>query len=259
MNEHYISLASNNSIDLYPTNNESAFTTQLSSPFSLKGGWELALLDIQFNAEIFNLRSPYNILSVSNSISEQTREIEIPPEQYESTIQLLDAINLSLRQSDIQDIFFALYNNKCTMSLGIDYALRMSEVLSDVLGFDKQFFFFNEHEDDPKQQFIRVEADTEVDVHKGLMYQIFCYCDIIEHQIISHISTQLLKIVPIYYVNAKHTKPYEIVSPQYLKLSTLDFDRITIHLKGSDGQYLSLGHKSVSPTVINLHLRKIDD
>ena len=53
--EFQLTLPSNSSIEFFPNNKASDFTTKLPTPISLEGDWELALIDIQYPHYSYNV------------------------------------------------------------------------------------------------------------------------------------------------------------------------------------------------------------
>ena len=60
--EFQLTLPSNSSIEFFPNNKASDFTTKLPTPISLEGEWELALIDIQYPHNWYNVTEDVGIL-----------------------------------------------------------------------------------------------------------------------------------------------------------------------------------------------------
>ena len=79
--EFQLTLPSNSSTEFFPTNKASDFTTKLPTPISLEGDWELALIDIQYPHNWYNVPEDVGILlflePVDESILDTFKQISI--------------------------------------------------------------------------------------------------------------------------------------------------------------------------------------
>lgn len=73
LDEFYVTLPSNSSMDYFPENTQSSYRTKLFSPIVLSGEWEVAL------SEVFMPKSWFNVNSRNNSYSVTLEKEEILP------------------------------------------------------------------------------------------------------------------------------------------------------------------------------------
>lgn len=73
LDEFYVTLPSNSSMDYFPENTQSSYRTKLFSPIALTGEWEVSL------SEVFMPRSWFNVNSHNNSYSVTLEKEEILP------------------------------------------------------------------------------------------------------------------------------------------------------------------------------------
>jgi len=68
--EFQLTLPSNSSTEFFPTNKASDFTTKLPTPIALEGEWELALIDIQYPHNWYNVPEDVGILFFLEPVDE---------------------------------------------------------------------------------------------------------------------------------------------------------------------------------------------
>ena len=90
--QFYLTLPSNASLDVYPNNTLSDYTTRLFNPIQLTGNWEVGLSEIQYPHCYFNITDGNNSLTYSEN-GKLTRYLKIPHGYYSSIQELLKTIN----------------------------------------------------------------------------------------------------------------------------------------------------------------------
>src|SRR5450631_2646033 len=98
----YVTLPSDSSLDQFPQNTASSFTTKLKHPLILKGRWEVALVELQYLNSIFTVLEDTSFrVIMCTAINNQALEtptvcednwIRVPAGNYQRAEDLLDII-----------------------------------------------------------------------------------------------------------------------------------------------------------------------
>lgn len=93
LDEFYVTLPSNSSMDYFPENTQSSYRTKLFSPIAISGEWEVAL------SEVFMPRSWFNVNSHNNRYSVTLKKEEILPlDKVKYSIQLPDKVGENVEE-----------------------------------------------------------------------------------------------------------------------------------------------------------------
>ncbi len=68
--EFQLTLPSNSSVEYYPNNKATDFTTKLQTSISLEGEWEAALIDIQYPHNWYNIPEDVGIVVILEPVDE---------------------------------------------------------------------------------------------------------------------------------------------------------------------------------------------
>ena len=103
----YVTLPSDASMDQYPENNSANWTTKLKHPVSLRGKWEVALVEMQYLNSLSTLSKPQQmIVRTFSALDEWTKPtftdhvIKFPPGHYQSAQSFLDHIRRNIPKLD---------------------------------------------------------------------------------------------------------------------------------------------------------------
>ena len=109
MDNFYVTLPSNSSVDVFPDNKKSNFTTHLNTPINLNGNYEVALASITCTR---NIKNDYGELVVKKSGENYPFLLDINPDLH---LELTDAFNLQDKinndSKEIFSLFQILYNS----------------------------------------------------------------------------------------------------------------------------------------------------
>ncbi|XP_055930006.1 uncharacterized protein LOC129984661 isoform X2 [Argiope bruennichi] len=132
VNDFYITLPSNSSMDYFPKNTQASFRTKLSRPIILTGEWEVGL------SEIFVPRTWFNIGNHNNKYSityEETKLVEkdfleysirIKIEQGTSDEDIIDNINQSIEAICGHFVSFELDHKNMNILIAPNYELHLT-------------------------------------------------------------------------------------------------------------------------------------
>eukprot|EP00057_Strongylocentrotus_purpuratus_P015148 XP_011669622.1 PREDICTED: uncharacterized protein F54H12.2-like [Strongylocentrotus purpuratus] len=194
----YITLPSNSSMDYFPNNTLTSFTTKLATPLVLRGEYEVALVDIIYPHSWYNVNFTNN--KYSFSIGDQVISVgRIPEGHYRDAQGICMAFNESLpanlRNKACFNVNPATYKVRATIQP--NSGVYLSEGLGQLFGFPEGTLYSDE------------EARFLPDINGGL-YALYAYTDIIENQRVGDISAPLLRIVSV-----DHQRAGEVIERSY--------------------------------------------
>lgn len=248
----YLTLLSNSSIEYFPENKTTLFSTKLPKSVILEGTWYVGVVEFQYPCTMFTVQEHENIVYVGktmlmpgdSSTSMVYYKTHIPATNYDSINHILTALNSIKENVRFRYDDLSKFVNVAVMDTNIR-SLSLSPQLSLQLGFE------------PNRNLVEKGfAKCPANLHLGLPPQLFVYCDIIEPQIVGDVMTPLLRIIPldpskyIYGANKMHV----FSPPHYLPVMRREFDTIEIDIRSSTGQKIPFQFGVVC---IKLHFRKL--
>ena len=104
----YVTLPSNACHDIYPDNNNSSYTVQLSQPIELVGPYEVALAEIMYCATWNNIVSLEDYFVVKHDARPELPPTycKIPSGNYETIEELVKEMNAILKKLNITVIVY---------------------------------------------------------------------------------------------------------------------------------------------------------
>ena len=112
MSHFYLTLPSNSSSKYFPNNTLTHFVTKLHNDVSLSGDWEVALVDIMYPQNWYNVIGQYIDVSLNRTIDIEPEitpqeglspsyehRVEIPSGYYGSMAELIKVLNTSIRET----------------------------------------------------------------------------------------------------------------------------------------------------------------
>ena len=261
----YLTLPSNSSLQLYPRNTLTHFTTQLAKDIDLQGQWEVGLSEIQYPHTWHNMSSEEGWIHFKKG--HHHKRLLLHPGQYDTPEQLIASLNqlftpqqptytVQTRPTSLQiaferpvktsrlepEVTFAYHHvtRKASIMIKPRCELELSPTLERILGMPNQQMSAGRH------QGVHV-----VDVNQGF-YSLYIYCDVVEPRPVGDCQVPLLRIVPIEGENGQMiTKTYEHI--QYVPLLRKHFRTIEIDIKKDTGESVPF---ELGKLVVTLHFRK---
>lgn len=251
----YLTLPSNSSLQFYPQNTVTQFTTQLAHPLDLQGHWEVGLAELQYPHTWHNMNEGDGWITVRKYGRE--KRVILPPGQYDTPEQLIGALNQlftprrvpygvetrpSVRVKTLKDVDFSYHaiTQKVTLTIRTRIQLKLSPILKLMLGMKESHLSSGTH-----------EGMHVVDVNQGF-YSLYVYCNIIEPRPVGDSEVPLLRIVPIEGKSGQMiTKTYEHI--QYIPLLQKHLRAIEINIRKDTGENVPF---ELGKSVITLHFRK---
>jgi hypothetical protein len=272
----YLTLLSNSSFNHYSENKTSNFKVHLSKEINLRGSWSVALTEISYPNTFHNVGERGNKITITllhygktyYNLSDDKIELFIEAYLEQKPEQVLELeLEIPIHHCDSLEDLVTLVNQKFAAVFGVNL---FEESLSDS-GLVK----LNIRREGTVLQAIKLQGRLalqlgftpeddilmfEHSLHKpslsfGLPLDIFIYIDIIEPQLISDICGQVIKIVKTVDKNTSFGESVhrEIMNRNYLPLSKLNFQTISIQLRDNLGDLLPFKFGS---STIQLHFKK---
>lgn len=230
----YVTLPSDSSLQYFPENKISHFTTQLPTSIELKGEWEVGLSEIIYPHSWNNINDSNNLFSYEDDSGSVITK-HISPGYY-NTSEIIRAITAQTPADKIH-----LKYNEMTKKVKIQTLKGLSihfGNLSPLLGF-------------PQEKLTgMIKSPFVADPH--VVYSFFyVYTDLVVPQIVGDVQAPLLRVVK---VNGRNG---EVISqhydrPQYIPIMRHSLQTIDIELRLNSGGFVPFERGKV---IIVLHFR----
>lgn len=264
MHDFFITLVSNSSTDIFPNNTTSSFTIHLPEKISLRGIWDVAIAEIHYNYNFFNVSDRNNKLILrqldstnndtsSNTISKSPRThfIQIPNGYYNTIRDLVNTINHHL----------AAHLRKDKILLSIDAVNSRTHVYKENIISDIDNIFLEGRLNmqlgfEPHQDILRYKASPHIgNLCFGVPDQMLIYTDIIEPTFIGHERAYVLKVVntearQLQFGDACYK---EYTHMHYMRVQKREFDTISIDIRDHTGKFMPFQHGVL---MVKLHFKQ---
>lgn len=259
--DFFITLMSNSSLSTQPNNKTSSFIVSLPQNISLPGKWRVAVAEIHYNYNFFNISKDNNNVNVSisriNPIFPDERDniiihsCEIPPGYYKKIDDVIEIINEKVKEKTkiVEDILsLDKLNGRCKVHFGSQehriHGVFLQGRLNMQLGFQPdtnlKYYTFSPH---------------CCNINFGVPDQMLIYTDIIEPTFIGHEKAYVIKIV--------NTQPKQLVfgdacyvafeQMHYMPVQKREFDTIAIDIRDHTGNFMPFQHGVFT---VKLHFKK---
>lgn len=250
----YLTLLSNSSMEYFPENTSTLFSTKLPKSIILDGAWTVGIVEFQYPCTMYTVQDHENVVYISKTMVMPNEEkpslvyykAHIPATNYDSINHILTALNNIKEKIKFRHDEVSNFVNVSIMDESIK-SLTFSPNLSLQLGFE------------PYRNLVEKGLGKyPANLHLGLPSQLFVYCDIIEPQIVGDVMTPLLRIIPIdtskyvYGANKMHV----FSPPHYMPVMRREFHTIEVDIRSSTGQKIPFQFGTVC---VKLHFRKLYD
>ena len=266
VNQFYLTLPSNSSMDVFANNTTAKFVTKLPDVLELDGEWEVALSEIHYPHAWYNVPrdSCKFIVYYKSSIDadhlntmptipfEQwpvgNTHMTLPEGHYASPQEIVDEMKKLVADYYASNERFGYFKyahqrEKCVFDLEPQSILVLNEPLAMMLGFDVRTMIGPD----------RFESSTIPDMDAALSSSsLYVYCDIIEHNVVGDSKVPLLRLVN---VKGKHGERVhqKFTNTIHIPLQKHHFDTVEINIMtGTGGPVPFVRGKSV----VILHFRR---
>src|SRR5688572_29236230 len=205
MAHFYLTLPSNSSMNYYPKNTLTRYTTRLENAISLVGDWEVGLFEIQYPHSWFNLGEGEGTVAYVHDVGVNDEAIRyrcgerIPSGYYDSPTELVRAVNdvideyaIRKRLTTHPNFIYDPITRRIRVTMGRDSSIYFSSALRDMLGFARHQNPIENVGEYPTR-FVGANA---CDVDRGFS-SAYVYCDVLEHVPVGDTKAPLLRIVAL--------------------------------------------------------------
>lgn len=281
----YVTLPSNSSMTVHPTNKPQAYTVELAQPIVLEGNWEMALMEMQYPNNWFNVtkKSTWNV-----TIEYLDRDGErLTEEEYDNGVNPLVGILKSKafrfefgpgNFSSIEKICRAITEKLCltmffkfyeTRNVKTPFSFVYNEVTRRVVTRHSKFFQstvmegaegsgelarilgFSTDESETANLILGQTGKNEASIMPNYP-AVFVYCDVVEHQIVGDTKAPLLRTVPLVDKN-QEVVGQSFVRPYYIPVKKNYIRSIEIELRNDSGQLIKF---QSGKSILVLHFRR---
>lgn len=257
----YTTLLSNSSMHVYPNNTTSSFTVHLPQKVTLHGKWVVAIAEIHYNYNFFNITRENSLIYIeceSLLQGEPQKQIiqkveYITPGYYTQITDVISKINVELKKVfTVKNDILSYDHNNHRIHINTESVpasikkVTFSTRLSLQLGFKPD-----------SNILVHKISPFAVNIHAGIPDQMFIYTDIIEPTYIGHEKAYVLKII--------NTQPQgiefggacykEFEHLHYMSVERRDFESISIDIRDNNGKFMPFLYGVLS---VKLHFKKQD-
>lgn len=239
-----MTLPSNASLDVYRNNSISCFRVELAQPLHLKGRWEVALTEISYPHSWYNVTRERAFFEWrAKDSQEKVHRYNFREGYYQDFNQLKTELESCFRKID-SDVYFSFSHIKKRLHFeaGGQTHLRFFPPVSYMLGVESGVW----------NQMDRLSAPFPVDMKSGF-YQLFCYSDVITHQIVGDVHAPLLQTIKVA-GSFGDILTHRIISPDYLAVAKNYIDNIQVEIKTDQNVPVKFTYGKV---ILRLHFRPV--
>ena len=281
MSSFYITLISDNSMELFPNNTQCCFRTKLSKPIMLdKQNWEMALTELIVPSQVKNIEpeeTTFYIVTKNPSIgltfadknnSKETKlQCSIPEGIYATPNHLVEELDMAIKTS-----LGELLKPEGITNFGLDFSNVSKRVKFTGKGSkSKVGLRFHRNllmklggkvveSDDPTKNDVYPNSANDkfeygVDLNMG-MNHLYIYSDLPEYTLLGDTEAPILRVVPFETRMKAGTNPHlhmEFLNLHYIPVSKSFFDEITVNIKGDTGKQIHFTH---GKSMVKLHFRR---
>jgi hypothetical protein len=249
MDQFYLTLPSNSSMGFYPKNTAASYITQLRKPIVLHGQWEVAMVEIHFPHTFYNFREGDNLIKVIKSEDVQSVIVDVQPDYYHDWPSFQAVLNKSLEGSMAVGVGSLVDDSdgRVVFMAGDVSKIKMSPTLLHQLGYE------------PGTDIIAHPRSTRsVNMDRGLPHLLYCYCDIIEGQLVGDAVAPLLRIVNAqidkYMFGLRITQSFTM--RMYVNVQKREFSEIQIDIRDTSGRVIPFAFGS---SAVVLHFKRVKE
>lgn len=246
---------------IFPDNTTSSFTVLLPEKISLKGEWCVAVAEIHYNYNFFNVNDQNNKIKVIEVVADQTtntvnfitdeniHELEVTSGYYNSVNDLITRINHQIAPYMLKGNLLALDNLSNRTIVHKEYVKKnIAHIyLHGRLGLQLGF--------DPLSDIMETRISPHIgNVRFGIPDQMFIYTDIIDPTFIGHEKAYVIKVIN---TEAKKftfgdTCHKEYTHMHYMRVQKREFESISVDIRDYTGQLMPFQHGIL---MIKLHFK----
>ena len=241
----YITLPSNSSMDIFPDNTLTSFTTKLKSALQLEGRYEVALTEIMFPVN-WKFRKDGQII-VTDLISKKFEKFDIRFYAFDSVQELFNSINDFMKKKSIPIVFY--YNKltfKASLTIQVPWYIDFTDDIHKEFGFTLKSI-------QAMQNATSFHAINKIPDVLNPINSLYIYSDIVEHQFVGDEVAPLLRVVAVTGSNNYGEIVNRIfTSPHYIPVSRNYIETIRLDIRDDTGEKIQF---SPGKVLIKLHFK----
>ncbi len=249
-----ISIPHNSSHLYYPNNTRSSFQVHLPKEINLEGEYEVALTEILYTNNIYNINSQYFFILIQNSNKEWDRSrINLPSGYYPTPQSLLVQMKEKINDFDNVDLenvisfSFDEITNLAKIIMNVTRVkarIELPALLANMLGFEST----------TRSLQIRETKTSDFPCDMFILYKkIDIFTDIIERQIVGDKLSPLLRSINFISDKINDHIFHEFDQLYYIPVSKNNFRTIKIDIRTETGRYIPFESGEV---MVSLHFRR---
>lgn len=239
----YVTLPSNAGLSVFKDNTISSFRVNLAQHINLEGSWQVALTEISYPHTWHNVPEDSAYFEWRDKKVKKSFRQNITPGYYKNVLHLIGEIEPILREIKADVSFEPIYTivNKISFKAGGQYQLRFHSPIAYMLGVQPgRWLTFDKFVSHP------------IDMQAGF-YMIYCYSDVVEHQMVGDSYAPLLRILRV------EGKFGDIITqtfnpPDYLPVARKHLESIKIELKSDQNVPINFTY---GKAIAKLHFRPV--
>lgn len=239
----YVTLPSNSSLEVFPNNTTTRFSTKMHAPIRLEGSYEVALVEIMYPVSWKNRTDGVIILKYEDVKVEYIVSFPV----YGSMSELTSSIANHFKDSEIG---LAMTYNAPSQRILIGMMPGVTLVFTN--GIENEFGFTKNElkSTDEQSEFI---SDFVLKDHLNNVNGLYVYSDIVEYQFVGDVYAPLLQVVASNVAKDATYVDKIYDSPHYITVSRNNIDTIEINILTDLGEPISFTKGRV---VVKLHFRR---
>lgn len=281
-NGFFVTLLSNSSLSMYPENTTSSFTVNLPQKIRLVGNWKVAVAEIHYNYNFFNVSEGNDKIWFTKKqeiVNEHVQTVHIPDfdedndetniieEEEETTTAPTTTITDLTRIKHFLQIPTGFYNNMNDLIDTINCEIKNQfKINQQIFSLNKMnnrceinFGTYQDKYDsvicdgrlnlqlgfEPETNLLEYSTSQHCcNIHFGIPDQMMIYTDIIEPSFIGHEKAYVIKIV--------NTQPKNLSfgdacfanfeQMHYVNVEKREFESISVNIRHSTGEFMPFQH-----------------
>jgi len=287
--DFYLHLISDASLDYYPSNVISDFTTKFTHEVNLKGQWQIALCNISYHKTWGNITTRdeglcylklYQKSIGMKSILEPKAKLHatLEPGQYSTPAALIDGLlgafaNIKRWDSstetyfnlnDVLDITHNSHSNKIVFRMKKNsyrcdaLTLKLPPTILNLMGHHE--YIDSKRVNDIQLAMVAEQGIQSTKILSGIVnlrsgiHNMFCYSSLVRNVTVGDTQAPLLRIIPVLGEDGDYI--YQTFEDrQYLPVATNNFNTVKLLIGDRFGNKIKFQHGS-APVIIVLHLKR---
>lgn len=266
ISDFYLTLMSNSSLSFYSENKTSSFTAHLPQKVRLVGEWVVALSEMHYPYNFFNVTEGENKMIVvfnavggdeinedENTIERIRRDVfEIKPGFYKSIGSILKAINNELSCLTKCDTLSSdeLSGRTIVHTKGCAQKSIKSITFSTRLAMQTGFR--------PESNILDFEISPDIgNIYFGIPDQMLIYTDVIEPVLVGHEKIQVIKIVntsaALRLCSFGDVCTVDFQNTHYMRVMKKEFESVSVDIRDCTGAYMPFRH---GVSTVKLHFKR---